>query len=119
MMLSFFVLIGCGDRRLFGRALGVVILGISYVTVVHTYFYIAVDTQRGCRILKINRNVCLNVMIQLVLPSPHRYGLSDPSTLFQRVPMEITAVGARGNRSLENYIPMTFLSYTTDKLLLS
>ena len=33
--------------------------------------------------------------------------------------MEIPAVGARGNRCLENYIPMTFLSCTTDKLLLN
>lgn len=32
--------------------------------------------------------------------------------------MEIPAVGAKGNRSLQNYIPMTFLICTTDKLLL-
>jgi len=35
--------------------------------------------------------------------------------LFRRVPVEIPAVGARGNRSLENYMSMTFLSCTTDK----
>jgi hypothetical protein len=52
-------------------------------------------------------------------PPPHGYGQSGPSYLFHRVPMEMRAVGARGNRSLENYIPTTFLSCSTDKVLLN
>jgi len=37
------------------------------MTVVHTYFYIVVDTQRGCRTLKFTGRILLHGVIQLVV----------------------------------------------------
>jgi hypothetical protein len=43
---------------------------VVFMTVVHTYFYIVVDTQRGCRTLKKKRQMISLTASVVTLPCP-------------------------------------------------
>jgi len=62
------------------------------MTVVHTYFYIVVDTQRGCRTLKITNPWCLGLKTRVSLGLSSLDSVGHLSLLLCRIIKRIVTV---------------------------